>query len=87
MGTVGLNWQFSGVGNLSGVAGETDLQLRNSSTSALEVYHIKNNQLGGYRATRWPSLRAMMRKSSCLISCGQWLPDGSLWFWSERTAR
>ena len=45
MGTVGLNWQFSGIGNLSGVAGETDLLLRNSSTSALEVYHIKNSQL------------------------------------------
>jgi hypothetical protein len=28
IGTVGLDWQFSGVGNFSGVAGETDLLLR-----------------------------------------------------------
>jgi hypothetical protein len=45
MGTVGLNWQFSGVGNFSGVAGETDRLLRNSSTGVLEVYDINNNQL------------------------------------------
>jgi hypothetical protein len=33
MGTVGLNWQFSGVGNFNGVPGETDLLLRNTTTT------------------------------------------------------
>jgi hypothetical protein len=33
IGTVDLNCQFSGVGNFSGVAGETDLLLRNVPTS------------------------------------------------------
>jgi hypothetical protein len=47
IGTVGLNWQFSGVGNFSGVPGETDLLLRNSTTGGLEVYDINNNQLTG----------------------------------------
>jgi hypothetical protein len=47
IGTVGLNWQFLGVGNFSGVPGETDLLLRNSSTGGLEVYDINNNQLTG----------------------------------------
>ena len=37
IGTVGLDWQFSGVGNFSGVAGETDLLLRNVNTGGLEV--------------------------------------------------
>jgi hypothetical protein len=47
IGAVGLDWQFSGVGNFSGVAGETDLLLRNSSTGALQVYDITNNQITG----------------------------------------
>jgi hypothetical protein len=47
MGTVGLDWQFSGVGNFSGVPGETDLLLRNVNTGGLEVYDINNNQLAG----------------------------------------
>jgi hypothetical protein len=47
IGTVGLDWQFSGVGNFSGVPGETDLLLRNSTTGGLEVYDINNNQLTG----------------------------------------
>ena len=42
-----LDWQFSGVGNFSGVPGETDLLLRNSKTGGLEVYDIDNNQLTG----------------------------------------
>src|SRR2546429_3011267 len=46
MGTVGLNWQFSGVGNFSGL-GESDMILRNSNTGGLEVYDINNNQLTG----------------------------------------
>jgi len=46
-GTVGLDWQFSGVGNFSGVPGETDLLLRNVNTGGLEVYDINNNQLTG----------------------------------------
>jgi hypothetical protein len=47
IGTVGLNWQFSGVGNFSGNPGETDLLLRNANTGGLEVYDISNNQLTG----------------------------------------
>jgi hypothetical protein len=42
---MGLDWQFSGVGNFSGVPGETDLLLRNANTGGLEVYDISNNQL------------------------------------------
>jgi hypothetical protein len=41
------DWQFSGVGNFSGVPGETDLLLRNSKTGGLEVYDISNNHLTG----------------------------------------
>ena len=44
LGTVGLNWQFSGVGNFSGL-GESDMLLRNSNTGGLEVYDISNNQI------------------------------------------
>jgi hypothetical protein len=47
IGTVGPDWQFSGVGNFSGIAGETDLLLRNVNTGGLEVYNINNNQLTG----------------------------------------
>jgi hypothetical protein len=34
-------------GNFSGVPGETDLLLRNSTTGGLQVYDINNNQLTG----------------------------------------
>jgi hypothetical protein len=44
MGTVGLNWQFSGIGNFSS-RGTSDLLLRNSNTGGLEVYGIANNQI------------------------------------------
>ena len=44
MGTVGLNWQFSGVGNFSS-RGTSDMLLRNSNTGGLEVYDINNNQI------------------------------------------
>src|SRR5207302_7401440 len=47
IGAIGLDWQFSGVGNFSGVAGETDLLLRNATTGGLEVYDINHNQLTG----------------------------------------
>jgi hypothetical protein len=47
IGNVGVDWRFSGVGNFSGVPGETDLLLRNSNTGGLEVYDINNNQLTG----------------------------------------
>jgi len=47
IGTIGLDWQFSGVGNFSGVPWETDLLLRNSNTGGLEFYDINNNQLTG----------------------------------------
>jgi hypothetical protein len=44
MGNVGLDWQFSGVGNFSG-RGESDMLLRNSNTGGLEVYDIANNAI------------------------------------------
>jgi len=47
IGTVGLEWQFSGVGNFSSVPGESDLLLRNVNTGGLEVYDIQNSQLTG----------------------------------------
>jgi hypothetical protein len=47
IGNVGLDWQFSGVGNFSSIPGETDLLLRNSNTGGLEVYDINNNQITG----------------------------------------
>jgi hypothetical protein len=47
IGTIGLDWQFSGVGNFSSVPGESDLLLRNVNTGGLEVYNINNNQLTG----------------------------------------
>jgi hypothetical protein len=47
VGTVGLDWQFSGVGNFSGNPDETDLLLRNVKTGGLEVYDINNNQITG----------------------------------------
>lgn len=53
IGTVGLDWQFSGVGNFSSMPGETDLLLRSSTTGGLEVYDINNNQLTG--AARAPT--------------------------------
>jgi hypothetical protein len=46
IGTVGPNWQFSGVGDFSSVPGESDLLLRNS-TGALQVYNINNDQITG----------------------------------------
>jgi hypothetical protein len=46
MGTVGLNWQFSGVGNFSS-RGTSDMLLRNSNTGGLEVYDINSNQITG----------------------------------------
>jgi hypothetical protein len=47
IGTVGLEWQFSGVGDFSSVPGESDLLLRNSNTGALQIYDINDNQLTG----------------------------------------
>jgi hypothetical protein len=44
LGTVGLNWQFSGIGDFNG-DGQADLMLRNSTTGGLEVYNIANNQI------------------------------------------
>src|SRR5205823_2461512 len=44
---IGLDWQFSGRRHFSGIAGETDLLLRNSKTGGLEVYDIDDNQLTG----------------------------------------
>src|SRR5262245_32332376 len=43
-GMVGLDLQFSGVGNFSST-GESDLLLRNSNTGGLEVYDIFNSQI------------------------------------------
>jgi len=47
MGAVGLDWQFSGVGNFGSLPGESDLLLRNVNTGGLQVYDIANNQLAG----------------------------------------
>src|SRR6516165_6147487 len=44
VGNVGLDWQFSGVGNFSS-RGESDMLLRNSNTGGLEVYDIANNTI------------------------------------------
>src|SRR5262249_7534512 len=51
LGTVGLDWQFSGVGNFSSVPGQNgDLLLRNVDTigpnaGGLQIYNIANNHL------------------------------------------
>ncbi len=46
MGQVGAPWVIAGFGDFSGKAGETgDMLMRNSSTGALEVYDITNNQI------------------------------------------
>jgi hypothetical protein len=42
---VGLEWQFSGIGNFSSNPGESDLLLRNSNTGALRLYDIVNNTI------------------------------------------
>src|SRR5437588_8130415 len=46
MGALGLNWQFSGIGNFSS-RGTSDMLLRNSNTGGLEVYDINSNQITG----------------------------------------
>jgi len=46
IGTVGLDWQFAGIGSVHGV-GESDLVLRNKNTGAFEVYDIAGNTLVG----------------------------------------
>src|SRR5262249_57228047 len=46
MGTVGLDWQFSGVGNFSS-RGTSDMLLRNMNTGGLQVYDINSNQITG----------------------------------------
>ena len=45
-GTVGLDWQFAGIGPVHG-AGDSDLVLRNVNIGQFEVYDIANNQLTG----------------------------------------
>jgi hypothetical protein len=45
IGDVGLNWQFSGIGNFSGIPGASDMILRNTDTGGLQVYDISNNQI------------------------------------------
>src|SRR5690349_20673250 len=47
VGTVGLDWQFSGVGNFSSNPGESDMILHNANTGELLVYNISNNQFTG----------------------------------------
>jgi hypothetical protein len=47
MGTVGLDWQASGVGNFSSISGESDMILRNVNTGGLELYNIAHNQITG----------------------------------------
>jgi hypothetical protein len=45
IGDVGLNWQFSGIGNFSGIPGSSDIILRNTDSGGLQVYNISNNQI------------------------------------------
>ena len=52
MGTVGLNWQFSGVGNFSAL-GESDMILRNSNTGGLQVYDITGSAFIGTVGLDW----------------------------------
>jgi hypothetical protein len=47
MGTVGLDWQFSGFGDFSSASGETDMMMRNVNTGGLLLYDIVNNQITG----------------------------------------
>jgi hypothetical protein len=48
MGTVGLDWQFSGFGDFSSSSDETDdMIMRNASTGELLVYDIADNQITG----------------------------------------
>jgi hypothetical protein len=44
LGQVGLDWQFSGIGDFSG-RGESDMLLRNSNTGGFEVYDIASYQI------------------------------------------
>jgi hypothetical protein len=46
MGTVGLDWQFSGIGNFSG-RGTSDMLLRDANTGELQAYNINSNQITG----------------------------------------
>jgi hypothetical protein len=46
LGTVGLDWQFAGVGPIH-AAGASDLVLRNVNTGAFQVYDIAFNSLVG----------------------------------------
>src|SRR5262249_38877565 len=39
LGAVGLNWQFSGIGNFS-IPAESDMLLRDSTTGDFQVYNI-----------------------------------------------
>jgi len=43
--TVGLNCQFSGVGNFSSNPGESDIIFRDTNTGKLFLYNINNNQM------------------------------------------
>src|SRR6266436_8340898 len=82
LGTVGLEWQFSGVGNFSG-RGESDMILRNANTGGLEVYDIANNQLTGaafiglhepYTNLTRQKLSGQLRLNVSARAC-----DGGLW--------
>jgi hypothetical protein len=46
LGMIGLQWQFSGIGNF-GSSGNSDLLVRNSNTGELEVNNISNNEITG----------------------------------------
>src|SRR6476660_22368 len=46
LGTVGLNCQYSGIGNISGL-GESDMLRSNSNACAVQVYNLSNEQISG----------------------------------------
>jgi hypothetical protein len=43
LGQLGLAWQVAGFGDFSGIADETDMLMRNSTTGAFQVYDISHN--------------------------------------------
>src|SRR5438067_300106 len=63
MGAVGLDWQFSGVGNFSS-RGTSDMLLRNKDTGGLQVYDINSNAITGLllHRQRRPGLRVLGRR-------------------------
>ena len=85
IGTIGLDWQFSGVGNFSGNPSETDLLLRNNKNGGLEVYDISNNQLtvaalisGAFEIVASPMRMMMTRQLRSLAAMDFFLSERNI---------